>query len=307
MKAMESCFGKENTKKWMVKMKKACAKCSGRDAPELDLPMFQSPYRVIQALLSGAERMEELKMNNLFQTISHTHQHQQQPIVVPVAMPQQEDSMEKFMKHLFMAKMMKKMHKGHGSHHDEPRRDDDDDHEEMMPLFKSAQKWGNMRFKREADMLDLGDKLSEKLMAQKAEIEQEISNHTCVLRECGMIDENNEIQLDSMIKEMEEYQFEDEWLKEKMTDLKRNCYELSQNVPRAMLEECPYGPQLGKLKMFMKCMKMGKLKTCMNFDIKQKLEENFGPLNTLTKTTGLQENELFPLVMKLLHGDMMDM
>lgn len=312
MKAMESCFGKENMKKWMVKMKKASAKCSGREAPELDLPMFQSPYRVIQALLSGAERMEELKMQNLYQTISHTHQHshQQQPIVVPVAMPQQEDSMEKFMKHLFLAKMMKKMHKhGHGGHGDmdeAPRRDHDDD-EDMMPLFKSAQKYmsGNMRFKRDTDMLDLGDKLSEKLLAQKAEIEMEISNHTCMLRECGMIDQDNEIQLDVMLKEMDEYQFEDEWLKEKLTDCKRNCYDLSQSLPRAMLDECPYG--LGKLKMFMKCMKMAKLKTCMHFDVKQKLEENFGPLNKLTAATGLRENELFPLVMKLLHGDMMDM
>merc|ERR1711976_279224 len=59
MKAMESCWGVAN-------MKKSAAKCSGQDAPELDLPMFQSPYRVIQALLDNAERSEEMKMGQLF-------------------------------------------------------------------------------------------------------------------------------------------------------------------------------------------------------------------------------------------------
>ncbi len=70
-----------------------------------------------------------------------------------------------------------------------------------------------------------------------------------------------------------------------------------------MLDDCPYGPSLGKVKAFKKCMKMHKIRTCMNFDIKQKLEQNVdGGLDQLVETTQLDESELLPLVMTLLHG-----
>lgn len=49
---------------------------------------------------------------------------------------------------------------------------------------------------------------------------------------------------------------------------------------------------------------MAKYQTCMDNDIKKKLEENFGPLQKLVETTGLKEKELLPMAMRLLHGDM---
>ena len=49
---------------------------------------------------------------------------------------------------------------------------------------------------------------------------------------------------------------------------------------------------------------MAKYQTCMDNDIKKKLEENFGPLQKLVETTGLAENDLLPMAMRLLHGDM---
>merc|ERR1719239_1941176 len=45
LKAMESCWGEENMKLVMVDMKKAIAKCSHEDAPELSLPPYRSAYR----------------------------------------------------------------------------------------------------------------------------------------------------------------------------------------------------------------------------------------------------------------------
>ena len=47
-KAMESCFGEDNMKKFMVHLKSAAAKCAGVDAPELDLPIFRNPIRYEQ-------------------------------------------------------------------------------------------------------------------------------------------------------------------------------------------------------------------------------------------------------------------
>lgn len=79
-------------------------------------------------------------------------------------------------------------------------------------------------------------------------------------------------------------------------------------LQRSVLESCQYGPQLAKVKMYKKCFKMTKLRTCMNYDVKRQLEDNFGgSLEDLVETTQLQEEELLPLVMTLLHGPEMDM
>merc|ERR1739847_193582 len=58
-KAMESCYGEDLMKTHMLKMKRAIAKCTKAEMPELDLPMFSSPYRAIQALLNGARDTEQ--------------------------------------------------------------------------------------------------------------------------------------------------------------------------------------------------------------------------------------------------------
>ena len=40
-KAMESCYGEDIMKTYMLKMKRAIAKCTKAEMPELDLPMFR--------------------------------------------------------------------------------------------------------------------------------------------------------------------------------------------------------------------------------------------------------------------------
>ena len=40
-KAMEACYGEDITKTQLLKMKRAIAKCSKIDMPELDLPMYK--------------------------------------------------------------------------------------------------------------------------------------------------------------------------------------------------------------------------------------------------------------------------
>ena len=70
---MEACYGEDITKTQLLKMKRAIAKCSKVDMPELDLPMFATPYRAIQALLSGAREMEKTNMAR-FQEVMKTMQ-----------------------------------------------------------------------------------------------------------------------------------------------------------------------------------------------------------------------------------------
>lgn len=47
-------------------------------------------------------------------------------------------------------------------------------------------------------------------------------------------------------------------------------------MPQEVVEKCPYGPELKRVKLYKKCFKMHKMRTCMNNDIKQQLEMNFG-------------------------------
>ncbi len=52
--------------------------------------------------------------------------------------------------------------------------------------------------------------------------------------------------------------------------------QFAEAVPQDILNKCPYGPELAKVKMYKKCFKMCKLRTCVNYDVKQQLEMNFG-------------------------------
>ena len=52
--------------------------------------------------------------------------------------------------------------------------------------------------------------------------------------------------------------------------------QLAEAVPQSMLDDCPWGGEMVKTKMYMKCMMKKKVKTCMRKDIKDKLEEHFG-------------------------------
>merc|ERR1712055_317814 len=58
MKAMESCWGEENMKKYTVNIKKAIATCNNEDAPELFLPPYRSSYAFVNTIINGANKME---------------------------------------------------------------------------------------------------------------------------------------------------------------------------------------------------------------------------------------------------------
>merc|ERR1711931_337110 len=66
MKAQESCLGEENMKIHTEQLKTAIAKCYQKDAPELNLPPFRSPYRFINTLMTSADEMEQNQMMFVF-------------------------------------------------------------------------------------------------------------------------------------------------------------------------------------------------------------------------------------------------
>merc|ERR550517_1810984 len=60
LKAMESCWGEENMKLVMADMKKAIAKCSHEDAPELSLPPYRSAYRFVNTMINKGDNYEHI-------------------------------------------------------------------------------------------------------------------------------------------------------------------------------------------------------------------------------------------------------
>lgn len=309
-------------------MKRAIAKCSKIDMPELDLPMFNTPYRPIQALLNGASEMEKTNMYR-FQEVMKTmgataagstgglgQFQQSKPQYIPVPIPQSEakeskpDVVEELMKKMFMRKVMAKFFGDANEDDDNDDQDTDDffgvedDEKFAEMLFFSKNKNNRNRFKRQSDLYELGDRLSEKLMEQKEETMEKMGNWTCVLRELRMVDKNMELDLEAMLDNIKDMNIRDPWLLEQTIEDCRTCYAYAQNLPRRLFDQMTLPEQWVKVKMFKKCSKMAKYQTCMDNDIKKKLEENFGPLQKLVETTGLAEKELLPMAMRLLHGDM---
>merc|ERR1711971_481227 len=72
LKAMESCWGEENMKLVMVDMKKAIAKCSHEDAPELSLPPYRSAYRFTNTMINKGNDYEHINdMASMFAKMMH--------------------------------------------------------------------------------------------------------------------------------------------------------------------------------------------------------------------------------------------
>jgi hypothetical protein len=159
------------------------------------------------------------------------------------------------------------------------------------------------------ESLDLGDRLAEKLKAQQERLTAKVGNFTCVLRELKVINENNELDLELQKRALEQFSLPSEWFKRRLYDTYETCNKVAASVPAeaaAAGGEAGLVPGLYKIKSFMRCCKEGKLRLCMYQDVKTKLEKNFGPLEKILAQTQLTEDQLFPLVIMLLHGEEMD-
>jgi len=317
-KAMESCFGEENMKIWTVQMKKAVAKCTQQDAPELLLPQFRAPYKTVNALLDRNNNQDTSEFRLMYQFFKMMQQYQQNQYSnnYHQARPysndyNMKDNMPMPMKWMMKMMMKNKEHsyddyhnnnENHNMHHNNNKFFDMfDAKHDMMSMF-------NRRFTREVhSSVDLGDRLVEKLQTQKEEMEHKIGNLTCILQEVNMLDSQNEISLPAIKKDLEQYNVPNAWFKNHYEEVLDTCYEMATTLPAEVNQEYAVAGDFGKLnmaqlKMFLGCEEKGMAKLCMNYDIKQKIEENFGPLDDILKQSGLTENQLFPLVKNLLHG-----
>merc|ERR1739838_971133 len=125
----------------MVDMKKAIAKCSHEDAPELSLPPYRSAYRFTNTMINKGDDYEQINdMVTMFAKM----------------MQQMKRNRNTFSPYSSMSS-----NSNHGDSKMETMK-------MMMQMMKMKNMMNSMRFKRAAgDNLDLGDRLVEKLAEQK--------------------------------------------------------------------------------------------------------------------------------------------
>merc|ERR1712106_283196 len=321
-KAMESCFGEDNHKIWTVQMKKAVAKCSQQDAPELQLLQFRVPYKTVNALLEASEDMENNDMQMMFNMFRFMHKMQQsqnqhrndynqfRPYSQEHDM---SDNMPMPMKWMMKMMTMKPMDQNNFNN----VKNNNYNYKKqgmfgnLFEMMDTDMDYGNMFNSRHSKALDsnsdLGDRLVEKLQGQKQEMEEKVGNLTCILQEVNVLNAKNELSISAMKKDQEQYNLPSVWFKEKHEALLDTCYEMATTLPAELedgyIVEGEFGTvNMAQVKTFMSCCHKGKAKLCMNQDIMQKIEENFGPVAEILEQSGLTENQLFPLVQDLLHG-----
>merc|ERR1712045_226819 len=301
---MESCWGEENMKLVMVDMKKAIAKCSHEDAPELSLPPYRSAYGFTNTMINKGNDYEHINdMASMFAKMMHQMKNRNtfSPYSSMSSNSHHGDSKMDTMKMMMQMMKMKNMMKN------------DDYSSSSYNSDNAFDMFNSMRFKRAAgDNLDLGDRLVEKLAEQKHHMEAKIGNMTCVMRELNVLDASNNIDVQAMKRDIQKYTMPSERFKNKYEHLLDTCYEMATNLPADIAENSvvtgdSFGTvKLGEVKMFTKCTEKAKTKLCMHQDIKKKVESNFGPMEDILQETQLTEHEFFPLVMQLLHGKEMD-
>jgi len=386
MKAMESCYGKENMKIHTTELKQAIAHCHQQDAPELNLPPFRSPYRFINTLMSSADEKEQQQImfiHKMMQEMSDNSPHQYnhnsnnyfnsnswmdnmfKKMAIRTAMKKMageymnnmnknnyhndmsygssfmntdnydnynynsmsnandntnynvDKMMDQFFEDKLKANMMKyKMQQSHGSSADKfrtinPFANKNSYREKMSALLQ--------RHKRQAkpaggsaitlpESLDLGDRLADKLKQEQEQIKSSVGNMTCVMRKMGVLNDQNEVDINTQKRHFKKYKFESQWLQDRIEDDMELCVKMANALPSEAQQEYNYPgyANLSKLMAHNKCCQETTLRTCVFYDVKKKLETNFGSLEKILEQTQMTENQLLPLVMNLLHGEEME-
>merc|ERR1712002_1236905 len=187
------------------------------DAPELELPPFRSIDRMVNTLVSHANKMESHQFEKLYRMMTFINENHYNPRNhhnnydsmsymknYNNKFGDMKDSMDmhKFEK---MFEMMSEM-KSKNKQYDYMNNKDDAVLPVQRSVMQSHTKWGttdfekmanimlNFRSKRDAnDALALNDRLKEKIQAVFEEQQAKIGNMTCVLKEMNCLNDENEI------------------------------------------------------------------------------------------------------------------
>merc|ERR1711951_268845 len=87
------------------------------------------------------------------------------------------------------------------------------------------------------ESLDLGDRLADKLKEEREQMEAKVGNMTCVLREMGVLNQQNELDFNTQKRTFEKYNFPSKWLKNRLLDDMEVCNKVAQSLPNEAQQE----------------------------------------------------------------------
>merc|ERR1719500_1834496 len=98
-----------------------------------------------------------------------------------------------------------------------------------------------------------------------------MGNMTCVLKEVNTLDASNNLDLQAMKRDAQQYAMPSPWFGKKYEELMDSCYEMATNLPAEMADNSVVSGSFGtvklaEIKMFLKCEERGEMKLCMNQD-----------------------------------------
>merc|ERR1711894_539792 len=249
--------GSENMKSYTVEMKKAIAKCNNEDAPELSLPPYRSSYRFVNAMIKQGNNMDMLKNMMAAMSMSMNQDNSEFSYVQPYST--NSDRSDSFMDKMKMMmrsnyqdddeQLFNEFFKSMGSTN---RMDNyrTGSYRKNDPMSQFKQMFNSYRSKRQAtDSLDLGDRLVEKLAEQKHQMEAEIGNMTCVLKETNTLDASNNLDLQAMKRDAQQYAMPSPWFGQKYEQILESCYEMATNLPAEMADNSVVSGSFGTLKL----------------------------------------------------------
>merc|ERR1712213_157341 len=253
---------------------------------KIELPMYNNPHRFVHALLESSEDLKTMKLFKAMSMMQKGHTQQSQVAPIQLVLGQQQAPQDNMMKKMFMKMMMKKMFHTHENEDDNEspfgnmgsKKYGMDDDSSQYNLFENLMKSMSRTKRAAVDLFELGDRLTEKLQQKTEEMKAKMGNASCVLKELDIIDQNENLDVSGMVQSIENGEwgkFEDEWLQEQHIKDCRTCATFAETIPKSVFAECAYGEKWGKIMMFFQCEKESKYKTCMNHDMKLKLEKSF--------------------------------
>merc|ERR1712061_974874 len=137
-------------------------------------------------------------------------------------------------------------------------------------------------------------------------MQKQLNNASCILQELNIIDDNQVLISTVWCKPLKTANGVSGQMNGSKSTTSRTVV-IAFPLLKAFLEWFLKNAHMVKSGEKSKCScteKMSKWRMCMNHDMMKKLEKHFGKLKDLEKATGLQENQLLPLVQKLLHEQM---
>merc|ERR1712126_529946 len=283
------------------------AKCAHQDAPELSLPPFRSAHRFVNTMQISSNNQETRRANmvwRLMESIKESYGSNNVPHRNHNNYQNNKDMHNMYSKNI--PKSFDSMRAG--------------SYRQNSPMARMSQivdMFTRSRSKRDVAVVaaagdSIGDRLVEKLNEKKHDMQDEIGNMTCFLKEMGYLNYQNDLDFQGMKEATKHYTAPSAWFEKHYYEKMRACYEMATNLPEKTVEQSVVkGESFGSVKMaelktFFKCCTKEEEKLCMNQETKRKIESNFGPLEEILEQTQLTEYQLFPLVNQLLQGQEME-